>query len=650
MPPPRSLYGDLPPELKARVGGFVSEHLPSYGMYLRTSKTESRVMSDHLASSTPRAKTIHMFVEARRVRAERMTRPSRERAQMLELFLGPSLSMEEGSDASRQPTYEQQLQRKDVARFIHMDDDPDSSNANGLRVCLYDLLAMYDYVRYHTLLSHIYLASTHRRESVSDVEMIFEDEYKANHPSRCSCHTRATRNGELCTNAVLSCVLEKVIDLKLAHAMKELLLRDFHVRVVPQRAIQDIMMSDGRFIDVFTEHSEETAFAIPSLVGHLDDEKDKVRSIVKLFKERLRMSMKIMIRRVLSLMPSLRQFLRWEELILDIYSGGRHIKYTPPAAEIASVMSTSTNYVEWIEHYLSVVDIARYQTTPILSLLVVLLEKDLGMALRLLSILKSKYGMTLRHGRWGRGHTIVANALIKKCDRSDLGAMITMVIDTYDLDPLQVRLCEKDIVGNTVWEKQRVLQGARKSRLGCGDLLSLTHWFRLEFSRFVELTTRYLHPILLTREEDLARLGEKMDGVYVDGNVLQRIVEYANKASVVFPMIVSREEAKRYVANAYRFFGKGLQLHMLAEMSHYDVRVIGSSPVFQELLSEDWIFSNLSLYDVEVYIDDDETAKLSLYSTLQTVVDMDRLRNFVSRTPSVRRRLLADLKKRPRRT
>eukprot|EP00965_Chrysotila_dentata_P263403 6214825-Pleurochrysis_carterae.AAC.1 len=29
--PPLSLYRDLPPELKARVGGFVSDDLPSYG-------------------------------------------------------------------------------------------------------------------------------------------------------------------------------------------------------------------------------------------------------------------------------------------------------------------------------------------------------------------------------------------------------------------------------------------------------------------------------------------------------------------------------------------------------------------------------------------------------------------------------------------
>eukprot|EP00965_Chrysotila_dentata_P162676 5371673-Pleurochrysis_carterae.AAC.1 len=95
---------------------------------------------------------------------------------MLELFLGPSLSIEEkGSGVRRhhhpEPTYEQQLQRQDVARFIHMEEDPESSKASTQRVCLYNLLAMYGYVEYGTLLSHIYLAGTDLPHSASDVAM-----------------------------------------------------------------------------------------------------------------------------------------------------------------------------------------------------------------------------------------------------------------------------------------------------------------------------------------------------------------------------------------------------------------------------------------------------------------------------------------------
>eukprot|EP00965_Chrysotila_dentata_P021687 718347-Pleurochrysis_carterae.AAC.1 len=138
-----------------------------------------------------------------------------------------------------------------------------------------------------------------------------------------------------------------------------------------------------------------------------------------------------------------------------------------------------------------------------------------------------------------------------------------------------------------------------------------------------------------------------MEGLYVDGTVIQGIVEFAkNTHTWRYYAITSQGDIERYVDNAYSFFGLRLQLHMLTELSHEDQRVARHSAVLEALYSDERIFGNLDMHDVASYMREEKTAKLVLYNG--TTVDINRLNRFVQRHPWLHMWIRTEFSKRKR--
>eukprot|EP00965_Chrysotila_dentata_P197009 6177951-Pleurochrysis_carterae.AAC.1 len=123
-------------------------------------------------------------------------------------------------------------------------------------------------------------------------------------------------------------------------------------------------------------------------------------------------------------------------------------------------------------------------------------------------------------------------------------------------------------------------------------------------------------------EHDLAVLRESILDVFVDADIVAKLIQHP----IVIKDIWWRE--CDYFNRAFLFFGKTLQLHMLAEVSHIPQQnglLLHRLSGFADL---DRIFMDLTIQDIEEYVKDEETKQTSLFVT-EREMDPKRLMLFV---------------------
>eukprot|EP00965_Chrysotila_dentata_P048207 1599372-Pleurochrysis_carterae.AAC.1 len=92
---PRNILSTMPPEIRARIGGFVLEDEKSYGRYMSTSKDAQSVMDEYPTSLTPRGRALLISKRARKYYESHEREEPKAIIEFLYSMLGPTLMLRE---------------------------------------------------------------------------------------------------------------------------------------------------------------------------------------------------------------------------------------------------------------------------------------------------------------------------------------------------------------------------------------------------------------------------------------------------------------------------------------------------------------------------------------------------------------------------
>eukprot|EP00965_Chrysotila_dentata_P009740 317176-Pleurochrysis_carterae.AAC.1 len=262
----------------------------------------------------------------------------------------------------------------------------------------------------------------------------------------------------------------------------------------------------------------------------------------------------------------------------------------------------------------------------------VLKSKQPSMIEKVLHALKFSYGITLRDV--GHANEIV-NTVIRYYNQR-LDVIIPLMIDTYFLDPSKVSVSEKSLAGESKSHIRKVMEGLTYPAVEVNQLKYLSQWFDITFHDVHNVVLMYFNPEQNVDEDDLVYLGESLLNVFVDNNIVEKLVDRPVlpwNGGIGKPNDVLQDSFAdffhNYAKRAYLFFGKMLQLRMLAEISHIpSADYLAPVKKLSGFASLDLMFEHLTLYDVEDFLNDENTKRISLYTTGGNI-DLNRIQNFI---------------------
>lgn len=206
-----------------------------------------------------------------------------------------------------------------------------------------------------------------------------------------------------------------------------------------------------------------------------------------------------------------------------------------------------------------------------------------------------------------------------------------VLINRFDLNKKNVKLREEDLVAQDPDLAMEVFAGRRRPRILPHNLLFLTPFLDVFFSDIPRLLVTYFNPSFTSiSKDDLHALGSAVKNVYVDDEIVEHIIDYgrfictADDDGDWVP-----EPCDIYVDNAYAFFGKRLQLHMLAERAHItSENNFRRSFIFDEMTTLTRILDGLDAPDVAWYLRNERTIQTRLYIT-KNDINTDLVNKFV---------------------